>query len=31
MEAEGENPAGYTYGRLGCFERGCVGIAVLLK
>lgn len=31
MNAQGENPASYTDGRLGGFERGRVGLPVLLK
>jgi len=31
VEAESENAAGYADGRLGRFERGCVGIPVLLE
>jgi len=31
MQAERENPAGDADCRLGCFERGSVGIAVFLK
>jgi hypothetical protein len=31
VEAQGENAAGYANGRLGGFERGCVGIPVLLE
>jgi len=31
MQAQSENAAGYADGRLGCFERGCIGIPVLLE